>query len=362
MAFLATLYATLLVLTTAVFHDIVESELVTLPGHTVENYVLSPLPYTYISKSDLPANFRWDNVNGTSYITKSLNQHLPQWCGSCWAHGALSSLADRIKIDRKAHGHGADEINLSIQYLLNCGSSIAGSCLGGSPTGAYQFIHETGFVPYDTCQPYLACNSDSFHGFCPHALSDTTCSSQNTCRTCTMKIIPSLHPFGQVCREIDHFPNATIAEYGTISLHANDGDAEETMHQIQAEILARGPVSATINGKALHDYRFGVFDDMDASNVTTHAVSLIGWETDDDGNVAYIARNSWGEYWGNMGFFRVRAGRNMLGVERSVSWAVPGKYTIYNFPCYEDGTNCGTTTAQYRGPTTRMEMMLERIF
>lgn len=35
-----------------------------------------------------------------------------------WAHGALSALADRIKIARNAVG---DDINLSIQYLLNCG-------------------------------------------------------------------------------------------------------------------------------------------------------------------------------------------------------------------------------------------------
>ena len=42
----------------------------------------------------LPDDFHWGNVNGVSYLTHSLNQHVPQYCGSCWAHGALSSLAD----------------------------------------------------------------------------------------------------------------------------------------------------------------------------------------------------------------------------------------------------------------------------
>jgi cathepsin X len=48
-----------------------------------------------LSESQLPLNFSWSNVNGTSFLTKILNQHIPQYCGSCWAHAALSALADR---------------------------------------------------------------------------------------------------------------------------------------------------------------------------------------------------------------------------------------------------------------------------
>jgi cathepsin X len=106
-------------------------------------------------------------------------QHVPQYCGSCWAHGALSSLGDRIKVARNMTG---DEINLSIQYILNCATETAGSCHGGSHTGVYEFITRTGFVPYDTCQPYIACSSESTEGFCPHV--NTECSAINTCKTC----------------------------------------------------------------------------------------------------------------------------------------------------------------------------------
>lgn len=44
-------------------------------------------------------------------VTDRFLGSLPQ-CGSCWAHSALSSLADRIKIARNAQGV---DINLSIQ-------------------------------------------------------------------------------------------------------------------------------------------------------------------------------------------------------------------------------------------------------
>jgi cathepsin X len=88
-----------------------------LSGHTVFNDYKNPLPHTYVSSNDLPDAFSWGNVNGKSYITRSLNQHIPQYCGSCWAHSALSSLADRIKIART--DHMSDEINLSVQYLVS---------------------------------------------------------------------------------------------------------------------------------------------------------------------------------------------------------------------------------------------------
>jgi hypothetical protein len=43
--------------------------------HTVPEKISSPLPETYVK--DLPESFNWGDINGTSYLTKSLNQHLP---------------------------------------------------------------------------------------------------------------------------------------------------------------------------------------------------------------------------------------------------------------------------------------------
>ena len=133
--------------------------------------------------TDLPAAFNWGAVAGVNYLTRNLNQHVPQYCGSCWAHGALSALADRIKIARGGRG---PDVGLSIQFLLNCGAQLAGSCHGGSALGAYYFIKSWGYVPYDTCLAYEACSAESAEGSCgKDSVRDFSCSAFNTCRTCS---------------------------------------------------------------------------------------------------------------------------------------------------------------------------------
>jgi hypothetical protein len=188
------------------------SEIKQMAGHTKTNDYSFPLPHTYVKAEDLPDNFSWQNVKGKSYLTKMLNQHIPQYCGSCWAHGALSALADRIKIARGEEDDGP-EINLSIQYVLNCGTDVAGSCHGGTATGVYDFIKNVvKNIPYDTCQPYIACSHESKEGFCPHV--DTKCSKVNTCRTCD-----TLTEFGGKCTEVSYH---VILCYSILLLHFMD--------------------------------------------------------------------------------------------------------------------------------------------
>merc|ERR1712050_202846 len=129
-----------------------------------------------------PSDFTWCNKDGVNYCTASLNQHIPQYCGSCWAHGAVSALGDRIKIARKAR---SPDVQLSVQHLLNCGG--VGSCHGGSIDGPYQWLQsisdKTGSgLSYLSAQPYFACSSDVDGGMCKGV--DWTCTAKNTAVTC----------------------------------------------------------------------------------------------------------------------------------------------------------------------------------
>lgn len=54
------------------------NEYIVKEKHTLKNAHHSPLPYTYIDEKDLPESFSWGNVDGVSYLTHSLNQHIPQ--------------------------------------------------------------------------------------------------------------------------------------------------------------------------------------------------------------------------------------------------------------------------------------------
>jgi cathepsin X len=277
-------------------------------------------PQDLLSTEALPDAFTWCDNNGVNYCTMSRNQHLPQYCGSCWAHGALSALADRIKIARK--GQGID-INLSVQHMLNCGT--AGSCHGGSVAGPYQWIKQisektgTG-ISYETSNPYLACSSESDEGFCGHV--DTTCKAMNVARTCS-----TFSSSGGKCVSLSKYPNATVAEYGTISGADN----------MAKEIMARGPISCGIDAVPLLKYTGGIISER--GDGVDHVISVVGWGSE-NGKQYWIVRNSWGEFWGEMGYVRVEKGNNALFLESQCAWATVGAFTETNFPCYEGGENC----------------------
>ena len=286
-----------------------------VPKLDAEKYIV------YHAPEALPQAFRWSDVAGVNYLTKNLNQHIPVYCGSCWAHGSISSLADRIKIRRKA---AWPDINLSIQFLLNC--QMGGSCNGGDHLATYKAIHEYGSIPYDDCMIYQACSSDSSEEGCKNNKQMFECTATNICKTCD-----TFTNRGGTCSPIMHYPNATIASYGAVK-----GSAD-----MMSEIYKNGPIACGINAEEIVDYTGGVLDLPHQLKMINHIISVVGWGYDSALNKQYwIIRNSWGSYWGELGFMRLVLGENQLGIEKTCAFAIPGNWTMQNVPCYEDGSNC----------------------
>merc|ERR1711871_1429197 len=182
----------------------------------------------------------------------------------------------------------------------------------------------------ETQNPYLACSQESDAGLCKG--HDWSCSAENVAKTCST--FPSM---GGTCTGLSKYPNATISEYGSIS----GADA------MAKEIYARGPISCGIDAAPILKYTGGIISE--AGEMVDHVISVVGWGHDAASNKEYwIVRNSWGEYWGEMGYIRVEKGNNALQLETQCAWAVPDKWTggyletSTNTRCFEDGSNCGS--------------------
>jgi cathepsin X len=103
----------------------------------------------------LPDEWIWNAVNGTNYLTNLRNQHIPSYCGSCWAHAATSALSDRIKIQRNASW---PDINIAPQVLISCSGDDG--CHGGEAYNAFEWMNKNE-VTDETCSIYRARGHDN---------------------------------------------------------------------------------------------------------------------------------------------------------------------------------------------------------
>mmetsp|Transcript_115956 Transcript_115956/g.328158 ORF Transcript_115956/g.328158 Transcript_115956/m.328158 type:complete len:393 (+) Transcript_115956:84-1262(+) len=259
----------------------------------------------------LPANFDWRDVNGRSFVTVDLNQHQPFYCGSCWIHGTSSALNDRIKVMREAR---FPDVVLARQALLNCvpaadGVSPPPGCHGGDAWMIHRFMQKQK-VPDETCITYAAVNQE--------------CTPMNVCRNCFRSDNPAT-PFAPgPCWGEPTFIGYGVRSYGNIS-----GEAA-----MMKEIYARGPIACAgvTTRDFVHSYaqnpgvlKDGVFRDSTRYNESDidHEMEVAGWGETEDGTKYWVVRNSWGTYWGEVGWFKLERGKNSLLLEGACDWAVP---------------------------------------
>ena len=246
--------------------------------------VISPLPSTYVNVSSLP--YYWDirNLHGRNYATPIKNQHSPLFCNSCWAQATATALSDRLNL----YNYGQwPTIELSAQSILNCAS---GTCVGGDTGDVYRLGYLQG-IPDETCQAYEGKKHE--------------CNSIDVCMDCD----------AYECWPVNDYRRVYVEEYGEVQGISN----------MKAEIYKRGPITCfMVMTEEFMEYEGGIFVETDHTYKGGHIVEVTGWGYDGQSNRHYwIARNNWGNEWGENGWFRIVMGGSNLMIETACSWGVP---------------------------------------
>ncbi|XP_058815036.1 cathepsin B [Topomyia yanbarensis] len=247
------------------------------------------------STVDLPESFdareKWP---GCPSLREVRNQGC---CGSCWAVSAASAMTDRWCI----HSQNNSQYSFGSFDLMACCQECGDGCDGGNLGPAWQYWVERGISsggPYNSrkgCHPYPidVCHSQDEEDDTPK------CSKK-----CQMN-------YNQTSAGRD-------LRYGreAYSVAINE-------KRIMDEIFLNGPVQAAF--KVYRDfkaYKSGVYRHVWGPFESGHAIKMLGWGIEN--NVKYwLCANSWGEDWGDNGFFKIIRGENHLGIEEDIHAGLP---------------------------------------
>jgi len=236
----------------------------------------SPAPASAELKAkvaELPENFDWTDVNGVNYVTPVRDQAS---CGSCYAFASMATIEAKLKI---ATDNARDEV-FSPQDVVEC-SVLAQGCMGGfNYLIAGRMAMEQGVVQ-ESCNTYTG--------------RDGSCSTD---MSCDRTYVSSYEYLG--------------GYYGACS--------EELMMQA---LVDNGPLAVSFMVYSdFYGYGGGIYhhtglrDGYNPFEMTSHAVTLVGYGVDaNTGEKFWNVKNSWGKYWGEHGYFRIRRGTNEASIE-----------------------------------------------
>lgn len=212
-------------------------------------------------------------------------------------------IQDRLKIVKKGI---APDVTLGRQTLLNCAAfhDYGAGCDGGDVIDVLRYMARFG-LPDESCLTYSGTDHTKFG---KHA---TRCPAIGYCMNCM--------PINDVdtCWAVKTPIRYYLDSYGQVS-----GAGEEAM---MSEISTRGPITCSMATPEVFDYGYHKGIAMDTARNWTaddvdHDVEVVGWGTSGNGQKYWVIRNSWGTYWGDLGFFLLERGTNALLIESGDCW------------------------------------------
>lgn len=236
----------------------------------------TPAPATFVTRLrdlSLPPTWDWRNVSGINYVSPVRNQGN---CGSCYAFASMAALEARVRILTNNHQQPV----FAPQDVVGC-SKLSQGCEGGFPfLIAGRYAQDVGVVE-ETCSPYEA--------------KDDVCRTNTNCAK--------------------HY----TAYYRYVGGYYGACNEEE----MKLALVKGGPmpVGLEVYDDFLH-YKGGIYhhtglqDRFNPLELTNHAVLLVGYGEDEEtGEKFWSIKNSWGESWGEGGYFRIRRGEDECAVE-----------------------------------------------
>jgi hypothetical protein len=290
----------------------------------------------------LPEAFSWRNADDIKKAGKGKPMLQPVrnqlTCGSCWAVSAATVLSHRYSIATQT------PIDLSETYLMTCqaGKGQSQECNGGFPLEAGKFFEESGTVSRE-CYPYTWCaNSDA----CAQQGQGEAAEGSN----------PLIPACGEQCIKCPAGgPDCEAAPDTEFKLFkAKTGTAKQlvTIEDIKADIYTYGPCvgSYGVYGDFLKEgadnfsKTAGVYinrqteespyGDAEAAKQVMgfHAVTIVGWGVQDVpgfGQVPYWeVQNSWGEGWGDKGFWKHAMTDASQDINVKVGMDIPADFEV----------------------------------
>lgn len=213
-------------------------------------------------------------------------------CLSCWAFASTHTFSDNLNI---AAGRTTEA--LSTEYTIRCANVRNGCC--GSPSaelGAESLIQMGSAT--------RSCLSYTFEDYNKRARAVTGPAGVRQPEQLTC---PS------VCSD-----GLTAINPGNIQL-ADSSRMQNLREEYLMNILSeRGPMLASMElDFGFKEYRCGVYQTLDPVSLTLsrslHAVEIVDFGTDPVAGVDFwVVKNSWGQDWGENGYFRIKRGGELL--------------------------------------------------